>query len=87
MSQTNKITYIIFLKELLRIAIAVDINLGKSIKDGRVLGAGLDTRFKPRENQFEPVPLFDLMDKFVNREVAHNGSQQSLDGRLIAVNV
>jgi hypothetical protein len=72
---------------LLWIAITVDIYLGKSIKYGGVLGASLDTRFKPRENQFEPVPLFNFVDKFVDREVASNGSQQSFNGRLVAVNV
>ena len=28
------------------------------------------TRFEPRENRFEPVPLFDIMDKCIDREIA-----------------
>jgi hypothetical protein len=38
---------IILLTELLRIVVAVDINLGNGIEDDKILGAGLDTSFKP----------------------------------------
>ena len=79
--------YVVFFKERLGVAIAVDVDLGHSIEYCGVLAATLDTSLKPRKNQLQPVPLLHFMNKLINWEVARNRSQQSLDRCLVTIDV
>jgi hypothetical protein len=79
--------HVVLLQKLLRIVVAVDVDLSDSVKHRWVLTSGLNTGFQPREDQLQSVPLFDFMNEFIDREIASDGSQQSFDGRFITVDV
>ena len=76
--------YVVFLKERLEVAIAVDVDLGHGIEYCGVLAATLDMSLKPWK---QPVPLLHFMDKLIDLEVACNRGQQSLDCCLLTINV
>ena len=65
-----QLTYVILLQELLRVVVAVDVDLGNGIVDRGVLATSLHTRLKPRQNQLQPVARLNLLNKLVNGEVA-----------------
>jgi hypothetical protein len=80
-------TNVVLFQELLGVVVTVDVNLGDSVENSRVLATCLHTSLKPRKNQFQPVALFNFVDKLVNGEVASDRSKQSLDGGLVTVNI
>jgi hypothetical protein len=82
-----QLAYVVFLKEHLGVAIAVDVDLGHGIEYCGVLAATLDTSLKSQKNQLQPVPLLHFMDKLINLEVARNRGQQSLDRCLLTINI
>jgi hypothetical protein len=80
-------THVILLQKLLRVVVAVDIDLGNSIEYCCILTASLNAGFKPGEDQLQPVPLLNFGDKLIDRESALNAGKQALDGDFVAVNV
>jgi hypothetical protein len=74
-------------KECLGVAIAIDIDISHGIEYCGVLASTLDTSLKPRKNQRQPVLLPRFMDKLVNREVARNIGQQSLDLWVVTIDI
>ena len=61
MIKQQDVPYIILFEELFRIVITVNINLRNGIEHSRVLATSLYTSFKPRQNQLQPIALFDFM--------------------------
>jgi len=80
-------THIVLLEELLRIVVAVNINLGDRIEDRGVLTATLDTSLKPGKNQLEPVPLFNFGNELIDRESSLHAGKQALDRSLVAIDI
>ena len=87
MLKSSLITHVVLFEELLRVVVAVDVDLGKGVEDGGILTACLNTGLQPRENELEAIASFDFMYKFVDSEVTGDRRQQALDCRLVAVDV
>ena len=81
----NKKTHIVRLQELLRIVIAIDVNLGKGVEDCRVLAASLYTCFEPEKNELKPVTGLNLVNKLVDSEVTRRRGQQRFDCSLVTI--
>ena len=81
------LTYVVLLEELLRVVVAVDVDLGERVEDGWVLVTGLYAGLQPRQNQLEAIASLDLMYKLVDGEIARNRRQKGLDASLITVYV
>ena len=84
-TDNQRLVKVVLLQERLGVAVAVDVNLGQGVVHGRILRAGLYTSLQPREDQFEPVSLLDLVNQFVNGEVSRDGSQEALNRSFVAV--
>ena len=80
-------THIVFFEELLRVIITVDKDLRHSVVNSRILATCLHTSLEPGQDQLQPIPLFYLIDKLINRKVTGDRSQQSFDRGLITVNI
>lgn len=80
-------THVVLLQESFRFAIRVDVDLRKGIVNSGILATLLHTSFEPRENQLQPVPGLDLVNEFIDREIAWNGGQKRLNRRFIAIHV
>lgn len=81
----QRLVKVVLLQERLRVAVAVDVDLGQGVVHGRILRAGLYPSLQPGEDQLEPVSLLDLVNQFVNGEVSRDGSQEALDRSFVAV--
>ena len=55
---------------LFSLRIVITINLRNHIEHSRVLATGLYTSFEPRQNQLQPIALFNFMYEFVDWEIA-----------------
>ena len=82
-----QLTYVILLQELLRVVVAVDVDLGKCIVDSGVLRAGLNAGFQPGQDELQTIASLDLVNKLVNSKVPRDGRKQRLDGSLVTVNI
>lgn len=80
-------THVILLQEGLGIVVAVDVDFSQGIVQSGIGSACLDARLEPGKDQLQTVALLDFVDKFVDREVASNRSQEVLDGQLITVDI
>lgn len=79
--------YIVFLEELLRVVVAVNVDLGKSVENRWVLATSLHPSLKPRQDQLQSVPVLHFTNELIDREVTRDGGQERLDAGLVAVNV
>lgn len=82
-----KKAYVVFLEELFWVTVAVNVNLCHRIEDGSILAPGLDTSLQPREDQFKPIPMLDLINKLVDGEGPLDASEQAFDRCFVAINV
>ena len=80
-------TYVVLLQELLRVVIAVDVDLGKCIVDSGVLRASLNAGFQPGQDELQTIASLNLVNKLVNSKVPRDGRKQRLDGSLVTVNI
>jgi len=78
---------VVLLQERLGVVVAVNVDLGQGVVHGGILRASLDPSLQPGEDQLEPVPLLDLVNQFVDGEVAGDRSQETLDRSFVAVHI
>lgn len=68
-------TYVVLLKEYLRVVVAVNVNLRDSIENGRILATRLHTSLKPGQDELQPITLLHFVHEFVDRDVPSYGRQ------------
>lgn len=80
-------THVVLLEERLRVLVRVDEDLGEGVVKRGVLLPGGDSGLDPGEDELEPVPLLDLFNKLLDGERSRDGSEEVLDGSLVAVDI
>ena len=86
-ARTTGHAHVVLLQELLRIVVAVNVNLRESVEDSRVLATGLHAGFQPGQDELETVASLDLVHQLVDGEVTRHRGKQALDGRLVTVDI
>ena len=80
-------TYIVLLKEGLRVVVTIDVNLGKSVEGSRLRLSSVDLCLKERQDELESVALLYLVNKLINAHCTGDGAEELLDRALIAVDI
>ena len=78
---------LILSEEPLGIVVGIDVDFGQGIMGGWFIDTLMDTRLQPGQQQLQSVPLLNLLNKFICRELSSDDHDQLLDGILSAVNV
>jgi len=87
-TNNHGVVHIILLEELLRIVVAVDVDLGKSVVDSLLCVASLESGFQERQQELQAVSGLNFRDKLINRNDSRvDRAQQVLDYVLVTVDI
>lgn len=79
--------HIVLSQESLRVAVAINQNLGESVVERGILKTTGNFGLHPRKNEFKAVALFNFVNELLDREDTNNRSKQGLDGLFITVHI
>src|SRR5579859_7454468 len=87
LTDSKRIIQGILLEEFLRVVVAVDVDLRKSIIDCRILRAGIESILEERKKQLETIATLNFSHQLINWNLSLNRHQEVLDNRFFTVHI